>query len=39
MITIGVTNATTQIDEIKATTNGSGAPEDMQMDTPFARRT
>jgi len=36
VITIGVTNATTQIDEIKATTNGSGAPEDMQMDTPFA---
>ncbi len=35
VITIGVTNATTQVDEIKATTNGSGAPEDMQMDTPF----
>ena len=30
-----MTNATTQVDEIKATTNGSGAPEDMQMDTPF----
>jgi peptide/nickel transport system substrate-binding protein len=35
VITIGVTNATTQVDEIKATTNGSGAPEDMQMDTPY----
>ena len=35
VITIGVTNATTQVDEIKATTNGSGAPEDMQMDTAF----
>jgi len=34
-VTIGVTNATTQVDEIKATTNGAGAPEDMQMDTPY----
>jgi len=35
VITLGVTNATTQVDEIKATTNGAGSPEDMQMDTPF----
>ena len=35
VITIGVTNATTQVDEIKATTNGSGSAQDMQMDTPF----
>jgi peptide/nickel transport system substrate-binding protein len=35
VVTIGQTNATTQVDQIKATTNGSGSPEDMQMDTPF----
>src|SRR3984957_10850234 len=35
VITIGETNATTPVDEIKATTNGSGAPEDMQMNTAF----
>ena len=33
--TIGQTDATTQVDEIKATTNGQGAPEDLQSDTPF----
>jgi peptide/nickel transport system substrate-binding protein len=35
VVTIGQTNATTQVDEIKATTNGQGSPEDLQMDTPF----
>jgi peptide/nickel transport system substrate-binding protein len=35
VVTIGQTNATTQVDEIKATTSGAGSPEDLQMDTPF----
>jgi peptide/nickel transport system substrate-binding protein len=35
VVTIGQTNATTQVDEIKATTNGLGSPEDLQMDTPY----
>ncbi len=35
VITLGQTNATTQVDELKATTNGSGSPEDLMMDTSF----
>jgi peptide/nickel transport system substrate-binding protein len=35
VITMGQSNATTQVDELKATTNGQGSPEDLMMDTPF----
>lgn len=35
IVTMGQTNATTQVDELKATTSGSGSPEDLMMDTPF----
>jgi peptide/nickel transport system substrate-binding protein len=35
VVTMGQTNATTQVDELKATTSGAGSPEDLMMDTPF----
>jgi peptide/nickel transport system substrate-binding protein len=35
VVTMGQSNATTQVDELKATTSAAGQPEDLMMDTPF----
>jgi peptide/nickel transport system substrate-binding protein len=36
VVTMGQTNATTQVDELKATNSSGGtSPEDLMMDTPF----